>query len=165
MTRVEPFRIRAARLPEDKPAILRFILGMQHFEKAIEPDRRIDPAVEEESYAAITERVAKRNGRILIAESASGKALGWAAALEDEQEIYVLAEERTYGYIAELYVIEEARGQGVGRALIAACEDWARDRGLKVMLIGVLARNARAHAVYGGAGFDDYVTLLRKYLR
>ena len=86
-------------------------------------------------------------------------------ALEDEQEIYIVAEERTYGYIAELYVVEDMRGRGVGRALIAACEEWARGRGLKVMMIGVLTRNARAHAVYRGAGYDDQVTLLRKYLR
>jgi GNAT superfamily N-acetyltransferase len=57
------------------------------------------------------------------------------------------------------------RGQGVGRALIAACEDWGRERGLKVMMIGVLVRNPRAHAVYRDAGFADYATLLRKYLR
>jgi GNAT superfamily N-acetyltransferase len=159
------FRIRAARLPDDKPAILNFLMGIQLFENAFEPDRRIDPDVAEDSYAAIIERVATKNGRMLIAEGPNGKVLGWAAALEDEQEIYVLPEERTYGYIAELYVIEEARGLGVGRALIAACEEWARDRGLKVMMIGVLTRNPRAHKVYRSAGFDDYVTLLRKYLR
>ena len=158
-------RIRVARMPEDKPALLGFIMGMQHFERAIEPDRRVDPAVAEEFYVAITERIVKKNGRILIAESADGKALGWAAVCEDENEVYVHAEERTYGYIAELYVVEDARGRGFGRALIASCEDWARERGLKVMVIGVLARNPRAHAVYRGAGFADYATMLRKYLR
>jgi GNAT superfamily N-acetyltransferase len=159
------FAIRAARLPEDKAAILSFLMGIQQFENAIEPDRRIDPEVAEESYAAIMQRVTNKNGRILIAENADGRALGWAVALEDEQEVYVVAEERTHGCIAELYVVEDVRGQGVGRALIAACEDWARDRGFKVMLIGVLARNARAYAAYRSAKFEDYVTLLRKYLR
>jgi len=165
MTGAAAFLIRAARLPEDKPAILGFIMGIQRFEKALEADRRIDPDVAEDTYASIIERVAKNNGRILIAEAASGTALGWAVALKDTQEIYVVAEERTLGCIAELYVIDDVRGRGVGRALIAACEDWARGRGLNVMLIGVLARNARAHGVYRGAGFEDYVTLLRKYLR
>ena len=157
--------MRAARLPKDKPAILDFLTGIQRFERAFEADRRIDPDVAEDSFTAIIERVANKNGCILIAETASGKALGWAVSLEDEQEIYVVAEERTRGYIAELYVVEDMRGRGVGRALIAACEDWARDRGLKVMMIGVLARNGRAHGVYRGAGYDDYATLLRKYLR
>src|SRR5262249_6040274 len=117
MIPVEPFCIRAAQLPEDKPAILDFIMGMQYFEKAIEADRRIDSTVDEDFYAAIIERVAKKNGRILIAEGPTGKALGWAVALEDEQEVYVLSEERTYGYIAELYVAHDMRRQGIGRAL------------------------------------------------
>ena len=165
MTEAAPFRVRAARLPEDKPAILGFFTGIQNFEKTIEADRRIDPDVAEDSYAAMIERVATKNGCILIAEATSGEAIGWAVGLEDEQEVYIVEEERTHGYIAELYVIENMRGRGVGRALIAACEDWARGRGLKVMMIGVLTRNTRAHAVYRGAGYEDQVTLLRKYLR
>jgi GNAT superfamily N-acetyltransferase len=160
-----PFRIRAARLPDDKPAILGFIMGLQYFEKAIEPDRRVDPNVADEFYPVIVERVAKRNGCILIAEDADAKAIGWAAAYEDQNEIYVDADERTLGYIAELFVVEDMRGQGVGRALIAACEDWSKERGHKALAIGALARNMRAQAVYRGSGFDDYATLFRKYLR
>lgn len=165
MTAGTSVQIRRALLPEDKPAILGFITGMQHFEKAIEPDRRVDDDVAEEFYAVITERVFKKHGCILIAESQSGTAIGWAAAYEDESEVYVQTDERIYGYIAELYVAEDMRGQGVGRALIAGCEAWANERDLKVMMIGVLVRNPRAHAVYRRSGFDDYATLLRKYLR
>ena len=67
MARTEPYRIRAARLPEDKPALLGFIMGLQLFENAIEPDRRIDASVAEEFYAVITDRIARKNGCILIA--------------------------------------------------------------------------------------------------
>jgi GNAT superfamily N-acetyltransferase len=160
-----PFRIRPARLPEDKPAILGFIVDLQRFEQAIEPDRRVDAVVANEFYPIIMERVARRNGCILIAEDAKDKALGWAVAYENNNEIYVHADERTYGYIAELFVSEEVRRQGIGRALIAACEQWARERGLKAMIIGALARNETAFAAYRSAGFADYATELRKYLR
>ena len=165
MSQAETYRIRPARLPEDKPAILGFIMGLQRFENAIEPDRRIDATVAAEFYPVITERVAAGNGCILIAESSDGRVLGWAVAYESWSEIYVRAEERTYGYIAELYVVEEARGQGLGRALIASCETWAKGRELKVMIIGALARNKAAFAAYRSAGFADYATELRKYLR
>lgn len=158
------FRIRAARLPEDKPAILGFIMGLQRFERAIEPDRRVDPTVADEFYPLIVERVARRNGCILIAESPAGP-VGWATAYEDDNEIYVHADERTHGYIAELYVVEEARGQGAGRALLEGCENWARGRGLKAMIVGALAGNRRAERIYRDVGFEPYVTLLRKYLR
>jgi GNAT superfamily N-acetyltransferase len=155
--------IRPARLPEDKSAILTFIQGLQVFEHAMEPDRRTDATVAEEFYREITSRVQKRKGQILIAEL-GGQAVGWAVVYPDENDIYVEARERTFAYISELFVVEETRGTGVGRNLIAACESWARDRGITVMLIGVLSGNRRAEAIYRQAGFAPYATQLRKYL-
>ena len=160
-----PFHVRNARLPDDKPAILGFIMDLQRFELAIEANRRVDDDVAEEYYASLAERAVKRNGRILVAENGDGRALGWAVAYEDDNEVFVHADEQIYGYISELYVAEDMRGKGVGRALISACEDWARERGLKVMMIGALTKNTRAHTIYRDAGFADYAVLLRKYLR
>ena len=156
--------IRPARLPQDKPAILSFIQGLQVFEHAIERDRRTDAVVAEEFYSEITSRVQKRVGQILIAED-EGRAVGWAVVYPEENDIYVDAMERTFAYISELFVLEDRRGNGVGRALIAECEKWARDRGIGVMMIGVLSGNARADVIYRRAGFAPYALQLRNYLR
>jgi GNAT superfamily N-acetyltransferase len=158
------FNIRGARLPDDKPVILSFITGLQQFEKTIEPDRRIDDAVAEEFYAVLLQRLSRQCGTIFIAENRDGKPVGWAQAHEEENEIYVVAEERRYAYIAELYVVEGARGGGIGRALMLACEHWARRRGLKLIMVGALSGNARADALYRGAGYAPYAIELRKYL-
>jgi len=156
--------IRPARLPQDKPAILAFIKGLQEFERAIEPDRRVDAPVADEFFAIIVPRVAERGGAILIAEE-KGAAVGWAVVYPEENDVYVLAAERTYAYVSELFVVERVRGSGVGRALLAACEDWARAKGIGVMMIGVLSGNARADAIYRQSGFEPYAAQLRKYLR
>jgi GNAT superfamily N-acetyltransferase len=66
---------------------------------------------------------------------------------------------------AELYVVEPARGTGVGRALIAACEEWARSLPVKALMINVLEGNQRAATIYRKAGFATYYVGLRKYLR
>ncbi len=58
----------------------------------------------------------------------------------------------------------EARGKGLGRALIAGCENWARERGHKLLTIGVLTRNAHAIRAYEGAGYAPYTLMLRRYL-
>lgn len=58
----------------------------------------------------------------------------------------------------------QARGRGHGRALIAACEDWARSRSHKLLTVGVLAKNARAIRSYEGAGFSPYTSVMRRYL-
>jgi GNAT superfamily N-acetyltransferase len=52
----------------------------------------------------------------------------------------------------------------LGRALIAACEDWARGRGHKLLTIGVLAKNPGAIRAYEGVGYEPYIVTMRRYL-
>jgi ribosomal protein S18 acetylase RimI-like enzyme len=157
--------IREARLPQDIPVVHAFILGLQIFEHAFEPNRRVDAAVASDYLADLEKKIREGNGVILIAEREPGHPIGWAAAYESEDEIYVVPEERRIGYIAELYIVEEARGLGGGRRLIGACENWARQRGLPLITIGVLPNNKRAFALYERSGYNSNAVLLRKYLR
>lgn len=154
--------IREARLPADKPDILDFIVGLQHYEHALESNRRIDAQFAEEHYTSLVPQLLAHRGKVFIAEEPKGRVVGWVAAYEKEGEIYVLAEDRRYGFIAELYVVEEARGAGIGRLLIAACEDWARKLGLSTVRIGVLAGNSRAIGAYARAGYKPYSLEVRK---
>jgi GNAT superfamily N-acetyltransferase len=158
------FRIRDAKLPDERPRLLEFIMGSQAFEHAIEPDRRLDARVADDYYAELVPRALKRNGRILVADAAREGLVGWAVVHEQENEVFVVEDERLYGYVSELFVAETARGIGVGRALLAACDDWGRERKLKLMMIGVLAGNRRAAEIYAQAGFAPYALQLRKYL-
>ncbi len=57
--------------------------------------------------------------------------------------------------VHDLAVLPEARGQGVGRALLAAAEARARARGCCKLTLEVLEENRRARAVYAQAGFVD----------
>jgi GNAT superfamily N-acetyltransferase len=159
----QPFRIRDVDLPADKAACVSFIDGLQNYEHALEPDRRIDAKVGEEYYAVLMKRVTENKGRIFIVES-NGEAVGWAVFVVDSLELYIVEDERTCGYVAELYLNENMRGSGAGKALLAACEAEARKHGLKHLMIGVLGKNARAVKVYAAAGFSPYSLQLRKYL-
>ena len=155
------FRIRDFDPAADEPAALAFILGSQVYEHAIAPDRRLDDAVASEHYAALAPHMAANQGRGFIAEE-EGQAIGWAVFFVHHGLIYLVPEERTFGYIAELFVVEPARGRGVGRALIAACEDAAR--GLGQIRIGHLTGNRRAAEIYGRAGYAPYTSELRRAL-
>jgi GNAT superfamily N-acetyltransferase len=155
--------IREARLPADEPAILSFIAGLQDYEAAFEPDRRRDAGFAADHWREIQHRCAENHGVFLIAEDA-GKPVGWAFAHETPGHLFVVEPERRHGSLAELFVLPQARGQGHGHALILACEDWARQRGHKLLTVGVLSKNARAIRSYEGAGFTPYTTVMRKYL-
>ena len=49
----------------------------------------------------------------------------------------------------------EAEGRGVGRELLAAAEDWAREQGYATLTLEVFAGNERARSVYAAAGFEE----------
>jgi GNAT superfamily N-acetyltransferase len=155
--------IRDARLPRDEAAILSFIDGLQDYEAAFEPNRRRDPDFAADHWRDVQHRCAEKHGAMFIAEM-DGKAAGWAFAYEEHGELFIAEPERRHGFLAELFVTPEARGKGLGRALIEACEGWSRGRGHKLMTIGVLAKNARAVRAYEGSGYAPYVTLMRRYL-
>jgi GNAT superfamily N-acetyltransferase len=146
--------IRPARFPEDDALCAGFIDGLQLFEHAIEPNRRIDPSVGREFLETLKTRMGERNGIAWIAEQ-GGEPAGWALCYEEDEEIYVVPEARRYLTVQELFVVERCRGMGVGRALLAQAEAEARARGLSRMGIGLLAGNHAAHAAYTAFGFRD----------
>jgi GNAT superfamily N-acetyltransferase len=155
--------IRDAAWPGDREAAVSFIDGLQRYEHGIEPNRRIDAAVGAEYCDVLLAAVAEHGGIVRIAEL-DGRAIGWAVAWNELDAMYVVAGQRRCVYISELYVEEEARGTGTGRALIASCEDWARAQGICIVKIGVLFGNTRAATVYERAGFAPYAVRLRKFL-
>jgi len=154
--------IREARLPNDKPVILDFIMALQRYESFLEPNHLIDRALAEEYFTYLLHCTEK--GCIYVAENGSGKPIGWAVVHEAQSEAFIRADERCYAYLAELYVCEEGRGAGTGRALIKACEDWAVASGYASMRIDLLARNTGAAHAYEKAGYQPYCQEVKKRL-
>jgi ribosomal protein S18 acetylase RimI-like enzyme len=58
-------------------------------------------------------------------------------------------------YLAELYVVPERRGQGIGRALIETSMDVARDQGAAYMDLGTSEDDVAAGALYESLGFSN----------
>ncbi|WP_341856183.1 GNAT family N-acetyltransferase [Brachybacterium sp. GPGPB12] len=60
------------------------------------------------------------------------------------------------GDLADLHTIGTRReGEGIGRALLAWCEQQARDGGAERMPLEVREDNTRARAVYAAAGYRE----------
>jgi GNAT superfamily N-acetyltransferase len=105
---------------------------------------------------AIRSRLAAVDARadelVLVAETAGGESgasvTGWvhvfgAARLESDP----------YAEIGGLIVTERARGGGIGQALLAAAETWARTRGYHDMRVRSNVVRERAHAFYRRCGY------------
>jgi RimJ/RimL family protein N-acetyltransferase len=62
-------------------------------------------------------------------------------------------------------VAREWRGRGVGSALLADAIEWARDRGLHKLSLGVFAHNAAAIQLYHKFGFVEEGRRIKQYRR
>ncbi|MGW4302537.1 GNAT family N-acetyltransferase [Streptomyces sp. NPDC004376] len=65
--------------------------------------------------------------------------------------------------IGGVAVRPEERSRGIGTALIRACEELARERGLEVVGIGVAEDNPRAAALYARLGYRPLVRYADRY--
>lgn len=56
-------------------------------------------------------------------------------------------------HISDLAVAPEYEGHGIGRALLAHAETWAKQHRCKLLTLAVFPGNVRAHALYERNGF------------
>lgn len=102
---------------------------------------------------------------VLVAEDAATHVFGFA-----ELSIRPYAEgchSDRVAYLEGWFVVPEARGRGVGRALIGAAEEWGRSQGCVEFASDSDADNAAGAAVHRALGFTEVsvVRCFRKDLR
>jgi GNAT superfamily N-acetyltransferase len=98
------------------------------------------------------------NGTVFVAED-DGTVVGFASVRERDHFTGL-----RLAYVGELAVAESSEGRGVGRALMAATESWARERGLARILLETGAANGGARAFYARLGFEESEVTLSKSL-
>jgi GNAT superfamily N-acetyltransferase len=88
---------------------------------------------------------------LFVAESDDGRALG-LIHLTTASDYYTDSET---AHIADVVVAQDAREHGVGSALMAYAEEWARERGFAMLTLNVFTANRRARDLYAGLGFQE----------
>ena len=94
-------------------------------------------------------RLASHDGQAFVADGDTGL-LGVATT----QIVWSLIEDAPRAMLTALVVGEDTRGRGVGRALVSAVEQWARERGAGRIVVTTALRRAGAHAFYERLGFE-----------
>jgi len=69
------------------------------------------------------------------------------------------------GWVYYLGVDPKQRGKQLGRALMAACEDWVRERGIPKIEVMVRGDNAATRGFYEALGYtlEDVVVYSRRF--
>ena len=83
-----------------------------------------------------------------VAEDSEGRVLGWAHVF-----VAPFLESGPNAELGGLVVEEAARGRGIGAALVARTEAWARERGIRKICLRSNVIRTEAHAFYQKLGF------------
>ena len=120
--------------------------------------------VEHDLASGMREHRARADGEVFVIEREDGRLAGF---VEVGARPYADGcETSPVGYIEAWYVDPDVRRRGLGRALLAAAEAWARARGYREMASDALLDNTISHAAHRRAGFEevDRVVQFRKAL-
>jgi ribosomal protein S18 acetylase RimI-like enzyme len=143
----------------DEPS---FVALFQEFEEALAPfkptDRwRVQPGLGAVTARAAHDEVARKEGAIFVAEE-SGELVGFVVGVIDRptESSSLAGLPTSFGWINNLYVRDDERGRGIGRALMATIEGHFRARGCDIARLRVHAANVRAARVYEELGYGDW---------
>lgn len=144
------------RIRDYRPSDREFILSLvSRFSEFTLPEWRQREEIDGTNLASIERALEalKPDSAIYIAENENGTPAGFIH-LQTETDYF---RDEKYGYISDLAVDEPFEGQGIGRLLLKAAEDWARTNSYQLLALYVFAGNTRARQVYEKYGFQQEV--------
>lgn len=129
-------------------------LGITTFYEAYfeqdDPQDLADYVLESFSLEQIERELRDENSMFFVAE-ADGRAVGYAKLREDSEVDCLESGEAVE--LQRIYILEKARGKGIGEALMKRCFDAARAKGYKTIWLGVWEQNPAAQRFYERFGF------------
>jgi len=152
-----------------------FLEGVFRADADITPNPRLD-------LVRTLSRLMRRRDAVVLAAEMDGEIIGFARVdfrrgtdrpLTLRQRIREFFTRRRsaipmlfadHGYLAHLFVREDFRRRGVGRALVEASAEWAKGRGGTSLDLNVLATNDAATAFYRKLGMSELLVHYRMRL-
>ena len=147
----------------DRNELISCIVEMQDFERSIEPLLPAGVDMADPYVELLLNRCSGASGRVFIAE-AKQTVVGFVGVIARVEPDDPDEEATPYTYISDLVVLPAYRRRGIGTALLRRAEAYARERGMTLLRINVLAKNQVAGQLYRTLGFSDYRVQLCKRL-
>jgi aminoglycoside 6'-N-acetyltransferase I len=123
------------------------------------------PGTTDEDHAGdMTALLERDDAAVFIAERPDGTVCGYVEA--GSRSVADGCSTSPVGYIEAWYVDPDVRREGYGRALLAAAEAWAVERGYREMASDALLENDVSHEAHKRNGYEevDRVITYRKTL-
>ncbi len=138
-------------------------VALQEVEHGIDPAAPRGEAVADAYLDRMFARCATWSGRVFVAAvdaNVVGFVCVWGRVPPQEPD----EPQADYAYVSDLVVLDAWRRRGIGRALLARAEAYARSLGMDTIGIGVMAGNREARALYEAREYREVHVELRKSL-
>ena len=148
----------------DHDGVIACVIYLQNYERLLEPEEKTKG--EDIAHTFLMGLLAeheKKRGRLLVAERDGrivGFTSGWVEHQPDEEHLI----HKSWFYVSDLVVLPEFAGQGIGKELLGAMEQYAIELGHTRLQINVLARNENARAFYQKMGYRELELTVQKIL-
>jgi GNAT superfamily N-acetyltransferase len=159
---IRPYTIReAVRADLTVVAIMAADMIRQHHRA--DPERFfVIPDQEQEYEEYLTGELRDINAVVFIAIDETGAIVGYQYARVEPRNWYELVD--THGRSHDTYVAEAHRGQGLGKRLIEAAENYMRARGMKLIVGTVREGNAASQKMLADRGWKPTMVEMTKRL-
>ncbi|MCP8967777.1 GNAT family N-acetyltransferase [Ectobacillus ponti] len=155
-------KIRRA-VPADLPALqwLSRLNNEFHAKQAPEHFHRVEEVYADAQWQQL---LSSREHAVFVGE-AEGVVLGFALMQLRHDSGSVQVKAKKIAHLAGIYVDGQARGQGMGKGLLQACEAWGIEKEADELGLMVWSFNQAAIRLYEGLGIHELHRQMRKPLR
>lgn len=163
---VENFRIVLLNNGQDSAKIEQLVglmTRMYDYHTTLHPDWRTRQGWQQGSQQWLSRSAGSEDWFVaLVYPTDSEVACGYLlASFHYEAPLFI---QNRYGYIADLWLNEEYRGQGAAELLLEKAYAWFRQQGVERLQLEVDIRNERAYAFWQKQGFEDFQMVMRRNL-
>ena len=116
----------------------------------------------EQFMGFVTERL-EDEGMLLILGVESETPVGYALAFDVVEHPFMPEWQRS-GYVTQLYVLPDHRGQGVGQLLVDSMLNWMAARGMTKVQLNVVVGEGGAEGYWRRHGFEPSRTRMQRAL-
>ncbi|PHM29959.1 GNAT family N-acetyltransferase [Xenorhabdus budapestensis] len=124
---------------------------------ALQPDRLRDV---EQDKEFIISSINDDKLYLLVSEDDNGDIKGFCIAQENKTLPFNCLIPRNYGYIIDLVVSQDVRGQGIGQQLLTEMKKWAKENNYIHLELNVLSENVAATKFYEREGYKEISKLM-----
>ncbi len=147
--------------PDDLDGIFQLNLQINSLHFANAPEAFVAPSEADREFLA---QALENKERLFLVAEREQQILGFLTAMITQNDTVSFLIKDPICRVGTIVVDEEQKQQGIGRQLLQACEQWARDANATQVRLEVMEFNQPAQRFYDNQGFKTNSRIMLKHL-